>query len=65
MVSPATTARIVANAIADDEREEHVAAQRLAPAAARSGSGARRLCAIDVRCPTSVAAPKPRNVVMM
>ena len=62
MVSPATTARIVAKAMAE------MKAKKTLPASACASSGALMLVppflAMKSR-PTMVAAPKPRNVVMM
>ena len=62
MVNPATTARIVANATAE------MKAKKTSPASACASNGALMLMPpfseIALR-PTIVAAPKPRNVVMM
>ena len=62
MVNPATTARIVANATAE------MNAKKTSPAKACANSGALMLMPpfdeIALR-PTIVAAPKPKNVVIM
>ena len=62
MVKPATTARIVANATAE------MNAKKTSPAKAWASSGALMFVppfAVIVSAPTIVAAPNPRNVVMM
>jgi hypothetical protein len=62
IVSPATTARMVANATAE------MNAKKTSPPRACASAGALMLMpppwSITLR-PTMVAAPKPRNVVMM
>ena len=62
MVRPATTARMVAKAMAE------MKAKKTSPPSAWASRGALMLVpplAAIVSRPTMVAAPKPRNVVMM
>jgi hypothetical protein len=62
IVSPATTARMVAKAM------DEMKAKNRSPARRWASSGALMLvppCVLMKSAPTMVAAPKPRNVVMM
>ena len=63
MVRPATTARMVAKAMAEMKAKKTSPAERLGEER-RAHIRCRRACDDD-RGLTIVAAPKPRNVVMM